>query len=134
VTERCRELIHFLDSSSNQGASFPQSWGEGVGVEGPGIAALAGFVDADWVSLKRTCASKTDTWVECLVFLLSSADDSASRGFLVQLALDGRDENLVDAMEHIQEFRDELPAPTRRALDSRLEAVLRSRIEKASEP
>ena len=122
------ELVEFIDLHTRQGTDSPhQSWGEDIGMEEPGIELLAGFSDDDWEALWESIDGKSDLWVECLIGLLGQVETDGARAFLVQLALGGTEQNMIDAREFIHEFRDSLVEDTRTKLRERLERILKKR-------
>ncbi len=95
---------HFIDRQTENGAIFPtKPWGEGIGIE-------------------------EDCWIECLVDLLDEIDTPETQQILLEIAFTGTDENFVDAMECIRNFRAKISQEIWQNLDTLLTNVLRKRI------
>ena len=102
-----QSLIDFIDRHTENGAVYPsEPWGEGIGIETEGVAFIQKFSHRDWFALRNlNLKEKSDVWVKCLIDLLDEAYTEEARQMIVHIALTGTEENFLDAMEHIRDFR-----------------------------
>lgn len=96
-----RNLIDFIDRHTNDGAiDSNEPWEEG-------IALIRSFSHRDWLALRTdlNLKKKSNCWIECLIHLLDAAYTEEARQMIIHIALNGTEENFVDAMKCIQDFR-----------------------------
>jgi hypothetical protein len=129
--ENCDRLIQFIDRNTNHGTKeIPQIFGEGVGVEDPGVKYLNQFIDRDWLQLQSYWQSQSDRWIEALIFSIGDIDRSKSRDILVNIILLGSDESALSAIEHVRDFIDELSPEVREQIEAKMSTIISSRIRK----
>ena len=122
-------LINFIDRHTNNGAIyFNKPWEEGK-IEEEGIAFIHSFYSRDWLALRNfNFQEKTYIWVKCLIHLLSEARTEESRQMIIYIALNGTEENFLDAMECIRSFRRDVSIYTWLKLKDRSSKILSSRL------
>jgi hypothetical protein len=124
-------LIQFIDRHTSHGTEeLPEIFGEGVGVEDPGVECLSQFLDRDWLQLQSYWQSQSDLWIEALIFLLGDIDRSKSRATFVDIVLLGSDDSALNAIEYVRDFIDELNPEVREQINAKMWAIVSSRIGK----
>ncbi len=129
--ENCDRLIQFIDRYTNHGIEeLPEIFGEGVGVEDPGVECLDRFLDRDWVQLQSYCYSQSDCWIGALILLLGDIDLAQARDILVNIVLLGSDESALNAIEYVRDFIDELNHEAKEQIEEKISTIVSSKIEK----
>ena len=123
-------LIDFIDRHTNSGAIYPsEPWGEGIGIEEEGAAFIRSFSHRDWLTLRSlNLKERSNSWVECLIDLLDEAYTEEARQMIIYIALNGTEENFLDAMECIRSFRRDVSIYTWLKLKDRSSKILSSRL------
>ena len=123
-------LINFIDRHTNNGAIYSNKpWEEGVGIEEEGIAFIHSFSSRDWLALRDlNLKEKSNFWIECLIDLLDEAYTEEARQMIIYIALNGTEENFLDAMECIRSFRRDVSIYTWLKLKDRSSKILNSRL------
>ena len=100
------DLINFINRYTNNGTIYPsEPWGEGIGIEA-GAAIIRSFSSGDWLALRSlNLKNKSNFWIECLIKLLDEAYTDEARQMIIHIALNGTEENFLNAMESIRDFR-----------------------------
>ena len=127
-------LIEFIDRQTNNGAIYPKEpWGEGVGIEEEGIAFIHSFSSRDWLALRSlNFKERSNFWIKCLIALLDAAYTEEARQIIIYIALNGTEENFLDAMECIRSFRRDVSIYTWLKLKNRSSKILSSRLNNKS--
>lgn len=126
-------LIDFIDRHTNNGAIYPSAWGEGIGTKNKGIAFIHLFSSRDWLALHSlNLKERSDFWIECLIDLLDKAYTREARQMIIYIALNGTEENFLDAMECIKTFRRDVDTYTWLKLKNRSSEILSRRLNNKS--
>ncbi len=128
------DLIDFINRYTNNGAIYPsEPWGEGIGIEAEGAAIIRSFSSGDWLALRAlNLKNKSNSWVECLIELLDEAYTDEARQMIIHIALNGTDENFLDAMESIRDFRRYVDTYTWLKLKNRSSEILSRKLNNQS--
>ena len=120
-----KSLIDFIDRHTNNGAIYPSElWGEG-------IAFIHSFSSRDWLALRDlNFGEKSNVWIERLIHLLDEARTEEARQMIIYIALNGTEENFLDATECIRTFRRDVSIYTWLKLKNRSSEILRSRLDR----
>ena len=126
--ENCDRLIQFIDRHTSHGTEeLPQIFGEGVGVEDPGVEYLERFLDRDWLQLYSYWQSQSDLWIEALILLLGDIEPAKSRDTFVEIVLLGSDESALNAIEYVRYFIQELHPEVRDRIEAKMSAIVSKR-------
>ena len=127
-------LIDFIDRQTNKGAIYPEEpWEEGVGIKEEGIAFIHSFSHRDWFALRSlNLEEKSNFWIECLIDLLDESYTEEARQMIIYIALNGTEENFLDAMECIITFRRDVSIYTWLKLKNRSSKISSSRLNNKS--
>lgn len=125
-----KKLVDFIDGLTNNGVVFPKEpWGEDIGLEEEGEKLVYSLSNNDWLTLKETVFDKSDVWIELLIDILYLADTKESREMKIYIALNGTEENCLDAMEYIREFKQEIDSNIWSKLRERSSKILSKRLK-----
>jgi hypothetical protein len=125
-----KNLVKFINGLTNNGVIFPsEPWGEGVGLEEEGEKIVCSLSTDDWLALRETLSEKNDIWIEFLIAILDEADTKEAREMMIYIALNGTDENCLDAMEHIREFQQDVDSNAWLKIRERSSEILSQRLK-----
>jgi hypothetical protein len=124
------QLIKFIDFHTHNGliSHETEPWGEGIGLEEEGVSLINSFITDDWLSLEKLIKEKTDLWIKCSIDLLYGADSLEARQMLIYIALNGTEENFLDAMECIHYFKQEVAEDILLKFKARSDLIIRKRL------
>lgn len=126
-------LIDFIDRHTNNGAIYPSAWGEKTGIKNQSIAFIRSFSGRDWLALRSlNLKQRSNFWIECLIDLLDEAYTREARQMIIYIALNGTEENFLDAMECIRTFRRDVDTYTWLKLKNRSSEILSRRLNNKS--
>lgn len=125
-----KNLVKFINELTNNGVIFPsEPWGEGIGLEEEGKKLVCSLSTNDWFTLREIILDKSDVWIEFLIAILDEADTKQARKMMIYLALNGTEENCLDAMEYIREFKQEIDSNIWSKLRERSSEILSKRLK-----
>ena len=118
-------LINFIDRHTNNSAIYIEEQTEkGIEIE-EGMRFILTFSSRDWWALRGLNLQKrSNLWVKCLIDLLDKAYLEEARQAIIHLALTGSEENFLDAMECIRNFRRNVDTYTWLKLENRSTEIL----------
>jgi hypothetical protein len=110
------QLIKFIDFHTHNGliSHETEPWGEGIGLEEEGVSLINSFI--------------TDDWIKCSIDLLYGADSLEARQMLIYIALNGTEENFLDAMECIHYFKQEVAEDILLKFKARFDLIIRKQL------
>ena len=94
------------------------------------VAFIRSFSHLDWLTLRHlNLTEKSNFWVECLIDLLNLAYTEEARQMIIHIALTGTDENFLDAMEYIRDFKRDISTYTWLKLENLSTEILSKRLK-----
>ena len=129
-----QQLCYYIDLYTDYGKDFPlsEAFYEGTRVEDiEDINLINNFSIDEWLLLQEYIKNKSSAWVECLLYILDEADTSKARQMVVCIALNGTNENFLDAIEYIRDIKEyklEFSQDIWRKLEARSNQVIRNRL------
>lgn len=134
LMEPLNQLLSYINLFTFDGTcETDDRWSDDEYVLDFGVELLKKLTSSEWIRLASATGEKSDAWNGALIDLLDQEGSNSSRMVLMAMVEDGADETVLDAMECIHEFIDEVGNPMADKLRLRLAEVLRRRRDAAQQ-